>query len=55
MDDQHRVVFEADTDRLEYVCSENEKSRQHFVNDKGDVTHLAIRAVEGDVQGKRVN
>ena len=25
------LVFEADTELLEYVCNENEKSRQHFV------------------------
>ena len=26
-----RVRFDADTELLEYVCNENEKDRQHFV------------------------
>jgi len=121
------LLFDADTDLLEYVCNENEKSRQHFVrpntsafpvepsvlsryvgayeimgprglsratvvleggelmmtvptmgtarlvpqsattfqfrgaviefvsNDKGEVTHLTVRAVEGEFVGRRVN
>ena len=122
------LLFDADTDLLEYVCNENEKSRQHFVrpektsefhvepsvlakyagvyeitsprgpvratvaldgdqlamtapgrgtarlipqsattflfrgavvefalNDKGEVTHLTVRAVEGDFKGPRIN
>jgi hypothetical protein len=121
------LPFDADTDLLEYVCNENEKSRQHFVrpqisefqvdpsvlaryagvyeimgprggskatvvldggqlmmtvpamgtarlipqsattflfrgapiefvsNEKGEVTHLTVRAVEGEFKGQRVN
>ena len=28
------LLFDADTDLLEYVCNENEKSRQHFVREQ---------------------
>jgi hypothetical protein len=121
------LLFDADTDLLEYVCNENEKSRQHFVrpeisdvqvdpavlaryagaydikgprggsratvvlegaqlmmtvpamgtarlipqsattflfrgaviefvsNEQGEVTHLTVRAVEGEFRGQRVN
>ena len=28
------LLFDADTDLLEYVCNENEKSRQHFVSEQ---------------------
>jgi hypothetical protein len=35
------LVFDSNTEMLEYVCNENEKSRQHFV--KPPITSVTIR------------
>ena len=53
------LLFDADTDLLEYVCNENEKSRQHFVKSDNtsefhvDRSVLATYAGAYEIMGPR--